>query len=260
MNELVGIVIISISLLMIIISIFNILKEKLMKLIGVTLIVGLSLVSNSNSNYFLSILVIATLITELDFLQNIAAIIRNSDSYFSYKFQSHQEIENKILKEAEEISEVIKEDGTEDSFMVNDDNKYLKATHFGILVEELTIKYLERKYKKEIKRNILLSEGFRGKLEVDGLMEDNKKIKLFEIKTSKRGFVPPEIVRRSVKKYCENLNNDRYSGRKIECVIVLVGVYNEKQIDELNMIILNYNDKSDVKFSLEIVDFRDIGM
>lgn len=60
-------------------------RVHLLKLLSIVFICSLALFSNSVSTYFVAIFVIATAVTELDFLQNLAAIIRGNDGYFNYK-------------------------------------------------------------------------------------------------------------------------------------------------------------------------------
>lgn len=61
------------------------LRVHLLKLLSIVFICSLALFSNHVSTYFVAIFVIATAVTELDFLQNLAAIIRGNDGYFNYK-------------------------------------------------------------------------------------------------------------------------------------------------------------------------------
>lgn len=61
------------------------LRVHLLKLLSIAFICSLALFSNSVTTYFVAIFVIATAVTELDFLQNLAAIIRGNDGYFNYK-------------------------------------------------------------------------------------------------------------------------------------------------------------------------------
>lgn len=60
-------------------------RVHLLKLLSIVFICSLALFSNHVSTYFVAIFVIATAVTELDFLQNLAAIIRGNDGYFNYK-------------------------------------------------------------------------------------------------------------------------------------------------------------------------------
>lgn len=46
---------------------------------------SVALFANDATTYLLSIIILATLVSKLDFLENISAIIRNSEAYFKYK-------------------------------------------------------------------------------------------------------------------------------------------------------------------------------
>jgi len=62
------------------------------RLAAIALIGGLALFCNNNWVYFASVFIIATTITETEFLQNLAAIVRGSRHYFDYKRATSGEI------------------------------------------------------------------------------------------------------------------------------------------------------------------------
>jgi len=68
-----------------------------LKITGILFLITLASLANSFWVYFAAIFIIATLVTELDFLQNLAAIIRGSKEYFEYK--SAEGIRSKIDNE-----------------------------------------------------------------------------------------------------------------------------------------------------------------
>jgi hypothetical protein len=55
------------------------------RLYAIFLVVGLALFSSHWTTYFASLFIVATVVTELEFLQNLAAIIRRDKNYFDYK-------------------------------------------------------------------------------------------------------------------------------------------------------------------------------
>jgi len=63
-----------------------------LRLFAIWLIAVLTLFSNNAWVYFASVFIIATSITETEFLQNLAAIIRGSKPYFDYKMATAGEI------------------------------------------------------------------------------------------------------------------------------------------------------------------------
>jgi len=60
-------------------------RTHTLKLLAIFLVASLALFANHASTYFIAIFVIATGVTELEFLQNLAAIIRGNKDYFDYK-------------------------------------------------------------------------------------------------------------------------------------------------------------------------------
>jgi hypothetical protein len=52
---------------------------------GIFFLFALAVVANSLWTYFAAIFILATLVTELEFLQNLAAIIRGDKNYFDYR-------------------------------------------------------------------------------------------------------------------------------------------------------------------------------
>lgn len=55
------------------------------RMLGIYSILALAVISKSFGTYFAAIFIIGTLVTELDFLHTLAAIIRGDKSYFAYK-------------------------------------------------------------------------------------------------------------------------------------------------------------------------------
>lgn len=61
------------------------LRIHALRLLAIFIVASLALFSNSAATYFVAIFVIATAVTELEFLQNLAAIVRGNKDYFDYK-------------------------------------------------------------------------------------------------------------------------------------------------------------------------------
>ena len=67
-------------------------RSHCIRLFAITLIVTLALFSNNAWIYAASVFIIATTLTETEFLQNLAAILRGSKHYFDYKKATSGEI------------------------------------------------------------------------------------------------------------------------------------------------------------------------
>lgn len=179
------VLVLAISLLLFIPKIHS----KLLKIISIFLIISLTLFANNFWIYFLCMLVIATSITNVDFLENIAAIIRNSDSYFKYKSSkaSKKQVENKIE------DEILTETESSESEVIN--NTTMNPIHNSapdnnkindfVKLEELALSEEEKYFKSKIERNII----FRNKSQnlcvdgiIDSAVDDMISVKLFEVK------------------------------------------------------------------------------
>jgi len=74
-----------VALLLAIVSLFSKDRSYVIRVFVLMIIVAISLFSNHWATYFAALFIIASTITELEFLEKIAAIIRGSKYYFDYK-------------------------------------------------------------------------------------------------------------------------------------------------------------------------------
>lgn len=79
--------------------------DMAIKLFGSIVVVGLSLASNDVWVYALAIFIIATLVTELSFLENIAAIFWNREKYWEYMMKKASVSELKAKRQEEALEE-----------------------------------------------------------------------------------------------------------------------------------------------------------
>jgi len=73
-------------------SFWKSIRTHSIRLSAIMFIGALTLFSNHGWTYFASVSIIATAITETEFLQNLAAIIRGSEHYFDCKLASAEEL------------------------------------------------------------------------------------------------------------------------------------------------------------------------
>jgi len=66
-------------------SLCSFLRAHALRLTAIMFVTAISLISNDFWNYFTALFIIATAVTEIEFLQNLAAIIRGDKNYFAYK-------------------------------------------------------------------------------------------------------------------------------------------------------------------------------
>lgn len=79
-------------------------KSHATKLFSIMLVAALSFFSSHWTTYFAAIFIVATAVTELEFLQNLAAIIRKDENYFNYKKEALSKAEN-IRRKVEDVIE-----------------------------------------------------------------------------------------------------------------------------------------------------------
>jgi hypothetical protein len=165
------------------------------------------LFSNHWSTYFAGLFIIATAVTELEFLQNLAAIIRGNKDYFDYKKESlsTEEKKIKIIEEQEGISTKVR---MMPSLSEVDQIELTKKRSPNIerilTIESKALDMLEEYFKTKIERSVSLSREGR-RIELDGIIPETgvTKERIIEVKYIKD---PGDILRiRKIFPLVENL-------------------------------------------------------
>ncbi len=73
------------AIVLVILSLFPRIRNHSTRLFAITIVASLTLFANHWATYFAGVFIIATAVTELEFLQNLAAIIRGFKPYFEHK-------------------------------------------------------------------------------------------------------------------------------------------------------------------------------
>lgn len=189
-------------------------REHFLRVCALFLVGVVVLFANSAYTYFAAVFIIATAVTQLEFLQNLAAIIRGSKEYFDYQkeTQSRKEVRHKI--EQELIEEVAVEFEAEDkvpavsndktvinsseSLMLNLSPQQMDYRSFAMVAYEFALNKLEERLGLSIDRY----PRFIGKnskfIEFDGVLETDAKLIVFEIKTSLRRVMPSRHLQEQV--------------------------------------------------------------
>ena len=130
-------------------------KNEYFRLAGTFLLITLTLFARNNTVYAISILIVATLITRLDFLENLAAIFRGAaKEVISARSQSQKEKAHKVqneLFEEQTAGFIRSEKEATISLLRNDDRvkEYLR-------IEDAALNYLTQFY-GALKRNVKIS-------------------------------------------------------------------------------------------------------
>lgn len=265
-----------ISLLFSLISLNSSVRAHSLRILGVLLIAGLSIFSENVWCYFGAIFIIGTAVTELDFLQKLAAIIRGRKDYFEYEmkrleFMSGKEVEENIKREVEEIDESntpneSSEQGTND---INQGQKGMNsiahiktsksdAIRFALRVEDYVIRYIEKKYQTAVKRNIKLRVDGSSS-QVDGLLELPSKVVLIEVKTTRRDSLPMDIIYKSYNSlYKAGIQSRVIYNKEIELKFVLVGNFRSIFKERIKSFIEENKNMLDITIDFEIYSFADL--
>jgi hypothetical protein len=189
------------------VSLIPTIRTHAIKLLAIFLVAALSLFSNHWSTYFAGLFIIATAVTELEFLQNLAAIIRGNKDYFDYKKESlsTEEKKIKIIEEQEGISTKVR---MMPSLSEVDQIELTKKRSPNIerilTIESKALDMLEEYFKTKIERSVSLSREGR-RIELDGIIPETgvTKERIIEVKYIKD---PGDILRiRKIFPLVENL-------------------------------------------------------
>lgn len=167
-------------------------KQHATKLFAIMVVVSLAFFSSHWGTYFAAIFIVATAVTELDFLQNLAAIISKDKNYFDYRKEVLSKDQNIKRKAEEVVEEEIKstlklkrkeklqsELPVQLSTLPELPRSALMRMSFEI--EDKVLDHLSHQY-KGLERGVRLS-GNNESIEVDGLVFDRKgPSDVFEVK------------------------------------------------------------------------------
>lgn len=226
-------------------------RDYILRITALFLLTGIALFANNGYCYFATIFIIATAVTQLEFLQNLAAIIRGSKEYFDYKkeFIPQKEVEKTIKKEIES-SGFIELVNRKDSLPI------------VLITEEYTFKYLERIMNRPIQRHI----SFTAKdiyVEFDGFMQFERIDVLFEIKLIKLEIPRLEYnLRESFERLAISVSEyQNITNRAASLNYVIVGDYDLKIIKMYNNIIDEVSKgHKDIEMVLKTYSFEEIGL
>lgn len=140
-------------------------RAQATKLLAICFIASFSLFSNHPATYFAAIFIIATAVTELEFLQNLAAIIRGNSDYFDYKKEalSKEEKEKKEQQENKKLG--ITMTATPTVIKAAD-----KLTPNFLQVEDAAMENIAKRYNYNIERNVRIKNSKGQEVEFDGLV------------------------------------------------------------------------------------------
>jgi len=160
-------------------------RDNFLKISGVALVISLAFFSNTTTIYVFAIFIVASLITKLDFLENIASIFRGeAKSVYDYKKSSLNEkersakIEDEIKEEKEieylgTIGDKISGDKIPKITYVPQPTVEIKRVNEYERIEQLTLDYISKEL-GEIDRYVRIMHN-RDTVEFDAVKKGKRK-------------------------------------------------------------------------------------
>ena len=161
------------------------------KIFSILLVTSLAFFSSHWSTYFAAIFIVATAVTELEFLQNLAAILRKDENYFNYKKEALSKEDN-IRRKAEEALEEEYVSSTPTDEENSKEKKIDLSTlqnisqteimRYAFDIEDKALDFLSKKY-GSIERGVRFRKDGES-VEFDGVIskKNNQKSIIFEVK------------------------------------------------------------------------------
>ncbi|WP_372778215.1 hypothetical protein [Litorivivens sp.] len=238
-------------------------REHSTKMGAVLLIAALALFSDHPSVYFAALIIVATTVTEVEFLQNLAAIARGNSDYFKYKIEElgRNEQEEKAARDQRELGEA--QPAREKNLTADKIAKSKRHIENVMAAESAALDRMEDYFGAKIKRNVRVRSG-RREIELDGLIpsivDDVMSEKIIEVKylSSPRTFgnfaaVFPKI---------EHLAREYTAiAKKIAKLHIVVVVEGDKSLSNVDMNRLKAMiDRSDISAGYSVFTTKDLGI
>jgi len=203
-------------------------KSHATKLFSMLLVISLSLFSSHVATYFAAIFIIATAVTELEFLQNLAAIIRKDEHYFKYK-QESLSTEDNIKRKS---TELIEDELLSERKIKNDNNQIVEINKLqdmsrssqmklAFTIEEKALNFLSKTY-GDIQQGVRFSkDGIY--VEFDGVISKTSENTIFEVKWLKNPKQAALFIIHYLRRFNEMLDKHKeITGIPSKAYIVLV--------------------------------------
>lgn len=138
------------------------------------------------------------------------------------------------------------------------DKSNLTPAQFGMIVEEYVFNYLERKYGKVIERYVRLKDS--PIINFDGILKYDKKMIFFEIKSSRLGHIPIEILKNSITKLSTVIKQQEYIFNNVELRFILVGDFTDDYKQKVMQLRNDNINSLGNQLYFEFYSFEEIGL
>ncbi|MEE9270952.1 MAG: hypothetical protein V3V49_11905 [Candidatus Krumholzibacteria bacterium] len=233
------------------------------KMFAILSVASLACFSHHWGTYMVALFIVATAVTELDFLQNLAAIIRGNKPYFEYKKEllSPEEAQRKIEANGHHGFADQKARARPRSRRERRSPRRMSQATFRAAVEQLAAKKLSEIFGGAVETHVRFSfNGFS--VEIEGIIQGNGRAsdKLFEFKYVRKR-VPTSHLIDKVRQLEEAA--DRYAvitGRSCEFHLVAIMLDGTKFPAAAAADIQRAIDASQYGASLRVLTPADIGL
>lgn len=173
--ELLGAALLFVGVVLSFLSLVPALRTSALRLSAISFLAALAIFSNYWVTYFAAIFIIATAVTELEFLHILAAIIRGDKNYFDFRreFLTHDEALKKSQRDAgiegetSKIESSVKKQPAK-ALHISGRGRALATTAFRL--EERALDWYEQKFGTPVQRYVRFIGQSRS-AEVDGFVE-----------------------------------------------------------------------------------------
>lgn len=250
-----AIIILFIGILFVFISLKEKYKSQSEKVFALLFLVGISLFANNSSCYFAAIFIIAASVIDLEFLQNLAAIIRGSKEYFDYKKEYYSR-EEKSLQIEKEL-ELSKSKDTNDKNLTEIKPKIIESY---VLTETKALDYLEAKFGMPIARNLRFNNK-NIQIEVDGISQGTNLDLIFEVKVLFKHELNANIRKQYSEKARRILDNyHEITHRHAILNFVVVGSIKPEAKKALFDELHNSDSPTQYRIILDFLSFDELGL
>ena len=182
-TEALGAFLLLIAIVFAFISLWACIRLHTIRLSAILVVAALAALGGHPATYFAAIFIVATAVTELEFLQTLAAIIRGDKHYFEYQKEKLTRTETQE-KLAHEDAEKKAAEVTAQPVIPRAKPPARKWTlgDRAYWVEQAALTALEQEFQTSVERNVRLRRG-KGTVELDGLIQGDRRQpdRIFEV-------------------------------------------------------------------------------
>lgn len=272
--EFVAAVVLAVGVICALLSFVPCIRSHATKVFAIGLVTSLSLFADHWAVYFAGVFIVATAVTELEFLQNLAAIIRKDEHYFNYRKEMLTQDEALRRKSEEVLNDDAVNELEDPNAPVQPPHKRVKIRELrpeelshrqrmslAFTIEDKTLDYLCNEIKKPIERNVRFRKDSRS-VEFDGFVEATRKDEpdiLIEIKSTIGQKLPGAITMQAVKRFRDQINTynsitDRKGVGRFYIVFDETRGLSEERLARLRQSV------SDIGVDLGYLTFENIGL